>query len=88
MKLIITIIRDIDNESVSQALISQGFRVTRIASTGGFFRRGSSTLMIGTDNDKVDQAIEIVKKNLSPLIEPGVGRGTLFVIDVEHYHHF
>ena len=37
MKLIIAIIRDIDNDPVSQNLIAAGFRVTRIASTGGFF---------------------------------------------------
>ena len=36
MKMIIAIIRDSDNESVSQALVTNSFRVTRIASTGGF----------------------------------------------------
>ena len=85
MKLIITIISDQDNEPVSQALIGKGFRVTRIASTGGFLRRGSSTLMIGVEDEKVDQAIEKIQENLSPPAEPGGRRATLFVIGVENF---
>ena len=47
MKLIISILRDIDHDAVSQALTSAGFRVTMIASTGGFWRRGNTTLLMG-----------------------------------------
>ena len=36
MKMIIAIIRDQDNDAVSHALIGADFRVTRIASSGGF----------------------------------------------------
>jgi uncharacterized protein YaaQ len=86
MKLIIAIIRDSDNEPVSQALVGGNFRVTRVASTGGFLRRGSSTLMIGTEEDRVDNAIEILRNNLAPPSEPGSNRATLFVMNVEHFH--
>ena len=85
MKLIITIISDYDNEPVSQALILANFRVTRIASTGGFLRRGSSTLMIGVPDEKVDEAIQIIQNNLSPATEPNTKRATLFVINVENF---
>ena len=61
MKLIVVILRDNDNEPVSQGLIQQGFRVTRIASTGGFLRRGMSTLMIGVEDDRVEQAIAVIR---------------------------
>jgi uncharacterized protein YaaQ len=85
MKLIIAILRDEDSEPVSQSLISQGFRVTRIASTGGFLRRGSTTLMIGVEEDKVDPAIEIIR-SLCPLtVEPGLKRATLFVLNVDRF---
>ena len=40
MKLVTAIIRDTDNEAISQALTSAGFGVTCIASTGGFLRHG------------------------------------------------
>jgi uncharacterized protein YaaQ len=85
MKLIITIISDYDNEPVSQALILADFRVTRIASTGGFLRRGSSTLMIGVPDDKVEEAIQVIHKNLSSKTEPNANRATLFVINVENF---
>jgi uncharacterized protein YaaQ len=85
MKLIITIISDSDNDPVTQALIVEGFRVTRVASTGGFLRRGSSTLMIGVTDDKVDAAIEVIRKSVSPAQETGMKRATLFVINVEHF---
>jgi uncharacterized protein YaaQ len=85
MKLIITIINDSDNDSVSQALISEDFRVTRIASTGGFFRKGSSTLMIGLSEERIDKAIEIIRNNTTSQNDPLEKRATIFVIPVEDY---
>ncbi len=85
MKLVITIISDHDNEPVSQALIGKGFRVTRIASTGGFFRKGSSTLMIGLDDEKVDEAMQLVRGAVSPSGEPSMPRATFFVLHVENF---
>jgi uncharacterized protein YaaQ len=85
MKMVIAIIRDMDREPISQALISSEFRVTRIASTGGFFRRGSTTLMVGVEDEKLKQALEIIKSNLAPPTEQGIHRATLFVLDVEHF---
>lgn len=86
MKLIIVILRDSDSEPVSQALVRDSYRVTHIASTGGFLRRGSSTLMIGTEDDRVDHAVQLIRDNLGPVTEPGVNRATLFMLDVEHFH--
>ena len=85
MKMIIAIIRDNDNEPVSQALVASGFRVTRAASTGGFLRRGSSTLMIGVEDEKVEQAIQVLRESTTPAEDPGVRRATLFVLNVEHF---
>lgn len=85
MKMIVAIIRDSDNEPVSQTLVREGFRVTRIASTGGFLRRGYSTLMIGVEDDKVDEAVEQIKKSSSPPDEPGTKRVTLFVLNVAKF---
>jgi len=85
MKMIIAVINDGDNEKVSQALITADLRVTRIASTGGFLRRGSSTLMIGLDEEKVDQAIEIIRDNTEASTELGMRRAALFVLNVDHF---
>lgn len=69
MKLIMAIIKDADNDRVSKKLTDEKFRVTFVASTGGFFRSGRSTLIIGVDDERVTQALQIVRKiRLSPNI--------------------
>jgi uncharacterized protein YaaQ len=85
MKMIITILNDIDNEPVSQALIQDGFRVTRVASTGGFLRRGQTTLMIGVADERVDKAIDVIRNSLTPIADPSIKRATLFVLNVENF---
>ena len=87
MKMILVILRDEDNERVSQGLLTQGFRVTRIASTGGWLRRGNTTLMIGVDDDQVDPAIEIIRENCQTPVEPDQHRAILFVLNVAQYEH-
>jgi uncharacterized protein YaaQ len=85
MKLILTIISDIDNESVSRALVQAGFHLTRIASTGGFFRRGNTTLLIGTEDDKVEEAVQVIRSSVSPLNKRDQQLATLFVLNVDGY---
>lgn len=34
--------------------------MTRLATTGGFLRSGNTTLIVGTDDDKVDYCIELI----------------------------
>ena len=85
MKLIITVLKDMDNEPVSQALVGAGYRVTRIASTGGFFRRGSTTLMIGVDDQNLEDAIGLIKKATTPLREPSDISTTIFVLKVDQF---
>jgi uncharacterized protein YaaQ len=85
MKLILTILSDNDSENVSHALVAGNFRVTRIASTGGFFRRGSTTLMIGVSDGQVDEAIGIIRSNLAPATDGNERRATLFVLPVESF---
>jgi len=85
MKMIVAIISDLDNEPVSHALVQADYRVTRIASTGGFLRRGYSTLMIGVEDEKVDDAIEVIRANTTLPDEPGMKRATLFVLNVASF---
>lgn len=88
MKLIIGILRDIDHDAVSQALTTAGFRVTMIASTGGFWRRGNTTLLIGCEDEQVDHAMELMRQNVSTHAEPGTRHATIFVLKVDHFVHF
>ena len=85
MKLIICILQDSDKEKVADALVAQDFRVTVLPSTGGYFRRGNSTLMLGTEDERVDFAIDTIRENCAEPDEPGMKRATLFVLDVDRY---
>lgn len=88
MKLIIAIVRDMDNDAVSHALTQNNFRVTYVASTGGFLRKGQSTLMIGVEDELVDKALELLRKNVSKASEADRRKSVIFVLNIEQFHHF
>jgi uncharacterized protein YaaQ len=85
VKLIIVILKHEDADKVSNRLIAANFRVTHIASTGGFLRHGSTTLMIGLSEEKVDDAIGIIRKVCAPSSDATTKRATLFVLDVGRF---
>lgn len=83
MKMIIIIVKDSDADALTQAVTTGGFRVTRVASTGGFLRSGVATMLLGVEDDQVDAAIEVARKAL-----PSSGnakRATLFVVPVQRF---
>jgi len=84
MKMILAILRDVDSDSVTQALTAGKFRVTRIASTGGLLRRGRTTLLVGVDDERVEAAIQVLKETCSPAPQ-GEKRATIFVVPVEKF---
>jgi len=88
MKMIIAIVRDRDADPVSHALTSKDFRVTLTASTGGFLRRGNSSLFLGLEDDKVDEALQIIRSNLEPPDDSNQKRATIFVLNVNQFIHF
>lgn len=88
MKLIIAILRDIDHDAVSQSLTTAGYRVTLIASTGGFWKRGNTTLMIGCQENEVEKALNLIRSNCAVASEPGTRHATIFVLSVSQFVHF
>jgi len=62
MKLIIAIVQDEDASSLITNLMNGHYSVTKLASTGGFLRSGNTTLLLGVEDDKMDGALEIIKK--------------------------
>lgn len=69
MKLIVSIISNDDSSSVSSALTEHGFQVTKLSTTGGFLKAGNTTLLTGVDDDKLDEAIEIIREYSRERIE-------------------
>jgi uncharacterized protein YaaQ len=84
MKLLVVIIRTEDKENVLNALIEAGFGVTHIASTGGFLRKGNATLLIAMEENRVDEAMDVIRDAASP---PGDNqrRATIFVVNLEAF---
>ena len=62
MKLIFSIVNNDDSHAVSSALTQNGFQATKLASTGGFLMAGNMTLMICTEDEKVDACIDCISR--------------------------
>jgi uncharacterized protein YaaQ len=84
MKLLVAIIRAQDTDSILTALVEADFGVTHIASTGGFLRRGNATLLIATEDDRIDTAVEVIREAASPPDE-NQRRATVFVLKLEEF---
>lgn len=60
MKLILAIIHDEDAQKLTTALNRNNFQVTKLASTGGFLRVGNTTILVGTESEKLEQVLNII----------------------------
>jgi uncharacterized protein YaaQ len=83
MKMIIIIVQDNDADTLTRAFTASKFRVTRVASTGGFLRSGVVTMLLGVEDTQVDTAIKVVRDAL-PSVQDRK-RATLFVVPVQHF---
>ena len=70
MKMITAIVNKKDAGEVCDALQNEKFVFTKMATTGGFLKAGNVTLLIGTEDEKVDFAIEIIRKHCAKRMEP------------------
>ncbi len=77
MKLVLAIVNNDDGALVTSALTREGFFVTTLSTTGGFLMAGNRTLLIGTDEDKIDRIKEILSKYCSSKLQkaPRIGDG-------------
>ena len=90
MKLIFAIVSNDDSSKVSKELTKNRFSVTKLATTGGFLMAGNTTFIIGTEDERVDEAIEIIGKHSKKRTQMvpssasyGVGMYTSFPVDVQ-----
>lgn len=63
MKLIICIVQDQDSGALIDELMEKDFRITKLASTGGFLRAGNTTLLTGVEDNEVDEVLQIIEDN-------------------------
>lgn len=63
MKLLIAIINSDDSHKVLDEITKAGYYATKLTTSGGFLRSGNLTLLMGVEDDKVDNLIEILRQN-------------------------
>ena len=101
MKLITAIVNKEDSKNVCNELLKSKFYVTRLATTGGFLMAGNMTLLICTDDERVDDCIGIISKQRTEIVpgtatlglgiestmpmEVTVGGATVMVTNVERF---
>lgn len=61
MKMIMAVVQDQDSNRLSNALMEHNFRSTKLASTGGFLKSGNTTFLIGTEDIRVEKALQVIK---------------------------
>ena len=85
MKLMIAIVNNEDYDKIARQLTEEESRVTCIASTGGLFRRGSTTLLIGLEEEKINRAMEIIRENSTSPEGIGTHKAAIFVLNIKEY---
>ena len=81
MKLVVSIVHNEDAGPLVDALLEREHRATRLHSSGGFLKQSNATIIVGVDDAKVDEVLEIVRENctsrtqvvnpMPPIMEPG-----------------
>ena len=81
MKLVVAIVHNEDAGALVSALLEKEFRATRLHSSGGFLRQSNATVMVGVEDERVEEILEVVRTNctsrtqvvnpMPPIMEPG-----------------
>jgi uncharacterized protein YaaQ len=91
-KMVMCIVHQEDVEDLTKSLNQEGFRVTRMSTTGGFLRQGNTSLMIGVEEEQVEDVMRIIRENTHPRsrkgwwARPGTveeDAATVFVLEME-----
>lgn len=90
MKLVIAVVNHDDANAVTQNLTRHGFSSTKLSTTGGFLLSGNATLLVGVEEEKVQQVIDLIReyshsrKQVVPSINhDATGMGYLPAMSVE-----
>ena len=61
-KLILAVVQEDDYDSTVSELNQNGFFVTMLSSTGGFWKKKNITIMLGVEESRLSEAIDILKR--------------------------
>jgi uncharacterized protein YaaQ len=60
--LVVAIVQDDDASGLVDELVRQGFSVTRLASAGGFLRRGNSTVFTAIERKHLHHVLAVIQR--------------------------
>ncbi len=63
MKMVFIVVQDDDVQKLLKELVKEDFRVTKLSSTGGFLRRGSTTVFLGIEDSELEKLKSVIAKN-------------------------
>ena len=87
MKLILAIIQDHIAQDVLNELSENKIRATKLSSTGGFFRKGNTTILIGIEEEKLDRVKEMIlniSKN-KETVDDQTANTVMFVLNMDQF---
>ncbi len=68
-RLIVAVVQDYDANAITDALTQANFRLTRVGSTGGFLRMGSTTLLVGVEDWQVSRVKRMIMEHCRERME-------------------
>ena len=85
MKLVLIMICDEDKERVLKVLVEHGYTPTFIGTTGSFLEFGKSLLLLGVEEEKMEQLQSIVDHNTrrSQIKDGEVLKAQFYVINAQ-----
>jgi uncharacterized protein YaaQ len=90
MKLMVCVVQNRYRDAMEEGLKAEEYRMTELSSSGGFLRRGSTTFLIGIDEQDAEKLSDMMKKICLDYEEKrGKSRGkshryVSFMIDAEN----
>ncbi len=81
MRLVVAIVHGEDAGALVDGLLERDHRATRLHSSGGFLKQSNATIIVGVEDDRVDEVLEVVRATctartqvvnpMPPTMEPG-----------------
>jgi uncharacterized protein YaaQ len=81
VKLVVAIVHPEDAGALVETLLEREFRATRLHSSGGFLKQTNATVLLGVDDEAVEDVLGIIRETchsrtqlvnpMPPILEPG-----------------
>ena len=75
--MVLSITREEDANRLIDALVDREYRATRINTAGGFLKKGNSTVVVGVEDDRVDDILSLIRQTTE--------HASVFVLNVKRF---